>query len=102
MFTRSKILPLFLAVALALAACGGPPAATEAPPAATEAPPAETEAPPGEGEPVVLKIGWLGTPDTLNPAYAFLTESYIIFDLVYGTLTTESVEGDYIGVLAED
>ena len=95
MFTRSKILPLFLAVALALAACGGPPAATEAPPAATEAPP-------GEGEPVVLKIGWLGTPDTLNPAYAFLTESYIIFDLVYGTLTTESVEGDYIGVLAED
>lgn len=52
--------------------------------------------------PAVLRIGWLGKPDTLNPAYAFLTESYDIFDLVYGTLTTESPAGEYIGNLASE
>ncbi len=52
--------------------------------------------------PVILRIGWLGKPDTLNPAYAFLTEAYDIFDLVYGTLTTENTTGEYIGNLASE
>lgn len=107
MFTRNMILLLFLAVVLTLAACGGPVSATpqpKVPGAEGSQSPAlsETEALSGEGEAAVLKIGWLGKPDTLNPADAVLTESYIIFNLVYSTLIAESVEGDYIGVLAKD
>lgn len=49
-----------------------------------------------------LRVGWIGKPDTLNPAYAFLTESYTIFDLVYSTLVTEAADGSYMGVLAKD
>ena len=66
------------------------------------APPVAIESEVLEVEPVIMHIGWLGEPDTLNPAYAFLTEAYTIFDLIYGTLTTESPTGEYIGELAED
>jgi peptide/nickel transport system substrate-binding protein len=76
-------------------------AATSAPVTAPTSAPAITEAP-TVGAPVVLKIGWPGKPDTLNPAYAFLTESYTIFDLVYGGLTTESPTGEYVGELAKE
>ena len=96
---RFKVLSVFVALALWLAACGGQPAATQVAPAA-EAPQA-TEAPP-PAEPVVLHFGWLGKPDTLNPAYAFLTESYTIFDLIYTPLTTEAPDGSYVGGLAKD
>ena len=48
-----------------------------------------TQAAPAASAPVVLHEGWTANPDTLNPAYAFLTQSYTIFDLIYGTLTTE-------------
>jgi len=113
-------------LALLLTACGGgntPTAPTVAPaaptqssgPAATAAsvqpptvtpptdvpPTAAPTQPPAKTEPVVLKIGWLGKPDTLNPAYAFEYTSYRIFDLVYSTLTTEGPEGKYVGDLAE-
>jgi peptide/nickel transport system substrate-binding protein len=51
---------------------------------------------------VTLRIGWLGQPDTLNPAYAFLSESWVVFDLAYGTLVTESTTGEYVGALAKE
>ncbi len=70
--------------------------------AATSAPVAGPTTAPAASEPVVLKIGWPGKPDTLNPAYAFLTESYTIFDLIYGRLTTESPTGEYVGELAKE
>ncbi len=56
----------------------------------------------GSQEPVVLKVGWTGAPDTLNPAYAFLTESFTIFDLTYSALTTQAVSGEYVGSLAKE
>jgi len=99
---------------LILAGCAGAPAPTQPPvepaePAKTSAPaetsaPAvvETAPPAAAAEPAILHIGWQGLPDTLNPAYAFLTESYAIFDLVYGTLVTESPTGEYVGELAEE
>ncbi|MBI5563737.1 MAG: ABC transporter substrate-binding protein, partial [Chloroflexi bacterium] len=106
-------------VALLLTACAGattpaaPAAATQVPAPAetavaapaeppTAAPPtAVPTQPPARTEPAVLKIGWLGRPDSLNPAYAFEYTSYRIFDLVYSTLTTEGPEGKYVGDLAE-
>jgi peptide/nickel transport system substrate-binding protein len=51
---------------------------------------------------VILHEGWTENPDTLNPAYAFLTQSYTIFDLIYNSLTTESPDGKYVGALAKD
>jgi peptide/nickel transport system substrate-binding protein len=77
--------PVFalLVVALMLAACGSPAAS------------------PQQDSAVAMRVGWLGFPDTLNPAYAFLSESYTMFDLVYSTLMTERLDGSYTGLLAE-
>jgi len=80
---KTKLYFLIIA-ALLLAACGQ----------AAPDDPADTQA--------VLHVGWLGTPDTLNPAYAFLTESYTVFDLIYTPLTTEAPDGSYVGGLAKD
>ena len=104
------ILPLI--AALIVAGCVSP-ATTQpasgvveatAPPeaAATQASQAGPTSVPAAAEPVVLKVGWPGKPDTLNPAYAFLIESYSVFDLVYGSLTTESPTGEYVGELAKE
>lgn len=76
----------FLMVALLLlAACSGGP----------------TVVSPQKDSDATLRVGWLGFPDTLNPAYAFLSESYTMFDYVYSTLTTEGKDGDYVGLLAD-
>ncbi len=87
-----KVLSVIVAIAVLLSACGGRGTATQVP--ATESP--------SPAEPAVLHIGWTGKPDTLNPAYAFLTESYTVFDLIYTPLTTESPGGEYVGGLAKD
>lgn len=78
-----KIIFALLVVVLMLAACGSPAAS------------------PQQDSPAALRVGWLGFPDTLNPAYAFLSESYTMFDLVYSTLMTEQLDGSYAGLLAE-
>jgi peptide/nickel transport system substrate-binding protein len=91
---------IFLATAVLLTACG--PKATPTPenPVSTSA---VTQAPASvTTEPVVLRIGWLGAPDTLNPAYAFLVESFTVFDLAYSTLTTQAPTGEYVGNLAKE
>jgi peptide/nickel transport system substrate-binding protein len=105
-------------LALILAACGGgvtptaapaqptrePVAQPTEPPAAppTEIPAAQPTEPPAKAEPAVLRFGWKGQPDTLNPAYAFLTESFAIFDLIYNTLVKEDQNGEYVGDLATE
>ena len=118
--TPRKLDPAYIGLlAMLLAACGGgaapqPTAATlptsAVPPTLVVQPAsgpqpieaaAATESPARTG-PVVLKIGWTGKPDTLNPAFAFLTEAYSVFDLTYGTLTREDPSGKYVGNLAKD
>lgn len=122
-----KILPVFLIIVLLLSSCATPatqapapeapsaeqPVATEAPaepveseaPAATEPPAAEepeaTEAPVVEAGPAVLRIGWAGSPDTLNPGPAVLTEAYILFELVYDSMFQLELDGSYSPELAE-
>jgi len=100
MFKRNWLLSLLLVLTVVLTACGGP--TTQAPSAETPSAGQEGEAPPpAETAKAVVHFGWLGKPDTLNPAYAFLTESYVIFDLVYTPVTTESPTGEYVGGVAK-
>ncbi|HVN14174.1 MAG TPA: ABC transporter substrate-binding protein, partial [Anaerolineales bacterium] len=103
---KQKMFYVLMLVALVLSACGTQPnaTATSAPTSASGAVPA-TSAPaaaPTSSGPAILHVGWTENPDTLNPAYAFLTQSYTIFDLIYSTMTTEAPDGKYIGVLAKD
>ena len=92
MKTRYNFFVVLTLLALMLSACGGGGApATEV---ATGAPSANVDN--------VVNIGWLGEPDTLNPAYAFLTEAYTIFDLIYSPLVTEDAAGNYVGALAKE
>ena len=96
---KQKLFYLFVLVALLLAACGGgTPAAGEAP----ESAPAEAEAPAAEStEPAVVRIGWAGSPDTLNPGMAILSEAYIIFELVYDSMYELNLDGSFKLSLAE-
>ncbi|MCX6068270.1 MAG: ABC transporter substrate-binding protein, partial [Chloroflexi bacterium] len=102
---KQKLLYILVLLALLLSACAGGaalkiPAPTQAP--ASTAIPQATDAPVKESGNATLRIGWAGKPDTLNPAYAFLSESYTIFHLIYSTLTTQSADGSYVGLLAKD
>ncbi|HXF85044.1 MAG TPA: ABC transporter substrate-binding protein [Anaerolineales bacterium] len=55
----------------------------------------------GQAQPVVLRIGWPGSPDTLNPGVAVLAESYTIFELVYDTMYDLQLDGSFKLNLAE-
>ena len=94
---KQKALYVLVLLAVIISACGTKPIEAPLAPAAEV-----TEAPASGGGDVTVRIGWIGNPDTLNPAYAFLTESYAIFDLVYSTLTKEAVDGSYVGDLAKE
>jgi peptide/nickel transport system substrate-binding protein len=93
---KRKLLYVLVLLAVLVSACGTKP--TEAP----VAPAGATKAPVSGGGDATVRIGWIGKPDTLNPAYAFLVESYTIFDLIYSTLTKEALDGSYVGDLAKD
>jgi peptide/nickel transport system substrate-binding protein len=97
-----KVLVIILLIALVLTACGGSNTTPTATVGASTSETIATEAPTVGGGDTTLRIGWLGAPDTLNPAYAFLTESWTIFHLIYSTLTTQATDGSYVGLLAKD
>lgn len=119
---KSKLLSLSLLLVLLLAACGGgqtaetetdAPAATSAP--ETDAGEAEdtggaeadtsneesVEAPAESSEPAVLRVGWAGSPDTLNPGTAVLSEAYTLFELVYDSMYQLQPDGSYTLELAD-
>jgi peptide/nickel transport system substrate-binding protein len=79
--TFKSLALLTLVIALSAAACGGGPPTPQAPPAT-------------EG-PAVVRIGWAGSPDTLNPGAAILSEAYIIFALVYDSIYEFQLDGTY-------
>lgn len=78
-------------IVLLLAGC-----VSSAVPSAT--PTTETEA---TAAPSVLRIGWKGAPDTLNPGMAFLTDAYTIFNLVYDTMYELELDNTFTMSLAE-
>ncbi len=88
-----------LTLALMAAACAG--AVPTAAPSAQQLPGA-TEAPATQpAQPAVVRIGWGGSPDTLNPGAAVLAEAYTLFELVYSSMYELNLDGTYSPDLAE-
>lgn len=73
---RRKLFYLLVLAALILSACGGKQSAA-------------------------VKIGWAGSPDSLNPGLAILTEAYTIFELVYDSMYELNLDGSYTLSLAD-
>jgi len=100
----SVLLGLLMATALILSACGGGQAAPEPAEPAAPAASGSTEAPaPAEApsEPAIVRVGYAGSPDTLNPGAAVLSEAYIMFELVYDTMYDLNLDGTFSLNLAE-
>ena len=49
-----------------------------------------------------LRVGWAGSPDSLNPGVAVLSEAYAVFELVYNTMFTLNLDGSFSPELAQD
>ena len=92
------VLAVLMATALLLSACGG----QEAPaPSAAEPSGAQPEAAEVPAEPAIVRIGYAGSPDTLNPGAAVLSEAYYMFELVYDTIYDLNLDGTFSLSLAE-
>jgi len=74
---KHKLVFILVIMSLVLAACGG------------------------GGKSAVVRIGWAGSPDNLNPGMAILTESYTIFELVYDSMYDLNLDGSFTLSLAE-
>ncbi len=81
---RNTLIFALVSLALVLSACGGGQAATEAP-----------------AEPAIVRIGYAGSPDTLNPGAAVLSEAYIMFELVYDSMYNLNMDNTFSLNLAE-
>lgn len=55
----------------------------------------------GSGQSSVVRIGWAGSPDTLNPGMAILTEAYTVFELVYDAMYDLNLDGSFTLSLAD-
>ncbi len=75
---RQKALYLLVLFAMLLSACGGASSQTS-----------------------TVRIGWAGSPDTLNPGTAVLVESYTIFELVYDSMYDLNLDGTFTLSLAD-
>lgn len=78
---KQKLFYIFVLLALLLSACGGGGAA--------------------QSQPAVVRVGWAGSPDTLNPGMAILVEAYTIFELVYDSMYDLNLDGSFTLSLAE-
>ena len=74
---KIKLLYVVVILSLVLAACGG------------------------GGQAAVVRVGWAGSPDTLNPGMAILTEAYTIFELVYDAMYDLNLDGSFTLSLAD-
>lgn len=90
---RLTLFSLLMLFAVFFAAC-----ATPAAPAASPASEGESAATSG---PSTVRIGWKGSPDSLNPGVAVLIESYTLFFLVYDSLMIYNLDGTFSPGLAE-
>jgi peptide/nickel transport system substrate-binding protein len=83
---------------LVLAGCGGPAAPDSSEAGAGSAGAQDTAAAPGAA---VVRIGQAGSPDSLNPGVAVLTEAYTLFEVVYDSMFQLQLDGSFTPELAE-
>lgn len=55
----------------------------------------------GGNEKAIVRIGWAGSPDNLNPGMGILTESYTIYNLVYDTMYSLNLDGSFTLSIAD-
>ncbi len=48
-----------------------------------------------------VRVGWPGSPDSLNPAMGVLEEAYIVYEMTYDTLYDLQFDGSFTLTLAE-
>jgi len=89
LWRRVGAVAVALLTILLLVACGGGSA-----PATGEQAGATGSATTASG-PVTLRIGWPGSPDTLNPGTGILAEAYTIYDQVYDSLYDLQFDGTF-------
>lgn len=88
---RTVLPVLCLLLGVVLTACPGTPQPMADPTTAADTP-----------APSILRVGWKGAPDTLNPGMAFLTDAYTIFNLVYDTMYELELDNTFTMSLAEE
>lgn len=93
--------PVLTLLLVLLVACGG--GQTTAPADSSGSGGDQTAATPAAQStgPAIVRIGWGGSPDTLNPGTAVLAEAYTIFELVYDSIYQLQPDGSYTLELAE-
>ena len=90
-WAATKWLLVGLLLGLLLVACADSPPTPASDSAATEG--AATNPTITDGG--TLRIGWPGSPDTLNPGTGLLTEAYTIYSLVYDSLYKLQFDGTF-------
>ena len=89
---------LLAALGLVLAACSSSSPSASTSQSASAAPSASANTATGG----TVKIGWGGSPDSLNPGNGLLEESYILYELVYDTPIALDGDGKFVPELATD
>ncbi len=87
---RRSSLSFLVGLCLVLAACSGPASSSQPSPGAS-----------GTATGGTVRVGIGGSPDSLNPGDAYLSEAYTLFELVYDTPINLSAEGNYEPELAK-
>lgn len=49
-----------------------------------------------------VRVGWAGSPDSLNPGNGVLAEAYTIYEIIYDTPVGLDLDGDFVPELATD
>jgi peptide/nickel transport system substrate-binding protein len=77
MSRKTWLLVLLIVPAMILSACGG---------AKTETPTVQQTEVTSSPAPVIVRIGYAGSPDSLNPAAGMLSEAWTMYGLVYSSI----------------
>lgn len=64
--------------------------------------PTATTGEPGSSTGGTVRIGWGGSPDSLNPGNGVLSEAYALYELAYDTPIGLDLDGNYVPELATD
>jgi peptide/nickel transport system substrate-binding protein len=95
-------LPLITALSLVLAACTAVQQTPSPSASASEEPGTSPDATDGgTATGGTVRIGWGGSPDSLNPGNGVLAESYTLYGLMYDTPIEITKDGEYVPELAE-